>query len=565
MLDNKKNLFLEKFKTIRTGLACILSVSFFINLLMLASPLYMLQIYDRVLTSRSLDTLLFLTIITVAAIAVIGLLEAVRTSLMGRIGFWLSHSLSGCALDVSIKRTLRMEQPANVQSMRDLEVVSNFLTTPSIYPIVDAPWSSIYLTVLFLLHPIFGWISLGGAIVLIILAVINDRITRESQNTANENKMQALNHAESTVRNADVVEAMGMAEQLVGKWNQTNDKAQQLLASAVGRSGLLTAASKFIRLCVQVAILGTGVLLVIGGELTPGAIIAGSILVGRALSPVDQAINTWRSALMAKAAYIRLTNHFQNQYTEQENMKLPKPKGEISVEGLSYAYPGSSRPILRNVNFQLPPGESLALAGPSGSGKTTLVRLLLGNLKSSSGHARLDGMDVAQWVSNDRGIYIGYLPQDVELFTGTIRENIARMTEGEPEMVISAAKLAGVHELVMRLPQGYDTVIGANAMVLSGGQRQRVALARALYGNPSLVILDEPNANLDKDGDKALEQALRGLKKREVTTIIISHRSNVFDCVDKIMILHEGTIAAYGQKDEVLGKASAISQQIAAS
>lgn len=556
MPNQNNNTFVEKFQHIRTGLISILAVSFFINVLMLASPLYMLQIYDRVLTSRSTDTLLFLTIIVISAIAVIGLLDAIRSNLMSRIGLWISQSLSGETLNVSIKRTLRLEQASNVQSLRDLDTVSGFLTTPAIYPLFDAPWASIYLFVLFLLHPALGWIALVGAMVLITVAIINDKSTRLSQKIAGETKMAALQHAESSVRNADVIEAMGMAPQLVSKWNAANDKAQTMLAMASSRSGSLTAVSKFIRLSIQVAILGYGALLVIDGELTAGAIVAASILVGRALAPVDQAIGTWRSGLAAKAAYDRLTLHFKNQHLGEDKMDLPKPKGEISVEGLSYVYPGTREPVLRNVNFKLPAGDILALIGPSGSGKTTLVRVLLGNLVAPAGHARLDGMDVAQWESSDRGQHIGYLPQDVELFAGTVRENIARMTEGDTDQVIEAAKRADVHELVMRLPKGYDTPIGTNGMVLSGGQRQRIALARALYGDPSFVVLDEPNANLDQEGNQALTKTLMGLKARGVTTIIISHRSGVFDAVDKLMLLNAGTIATYGSKDEVLNSMS---------
>ena len=556
MVDQNNNEFVKKFQSIRTGLVAILAVSFFINLLMLASPLYMLQIYDRVLTSRSTDTLFFLTMIVIASIAAIGLLDAIRSNIMSRIGLWVSQSLSGDTLGVAIRRTLRLEQPATVQSLRDLDAVTGFLTTPAIYPLFDAPWTTIYLAVLFLLHPTLGWIALAGALLLLALAALNDRATREAQKMAGDSKMGALHHAESSVRNADVVEAMGMAPQLVDKWNLANNRAQAMLAMTTSRSGAISATSKFFRLTIQVAILGYGALLVINGELSAGAIVAASILVGRALAPVDQAIGTWRSALAAKAAYLRLTLHFQNQKLSDENMELPPPAGNISVEGLSYAYPGTRTPILRNINFELPQGEIMGLIGPSGSGKTTLVRVLLGNLVAPAGHARLDGMDVAQWPSSDRGKHIGYLPQDVELFAGTIRENIARMTEGDSDKVIEAAKHADVHELILRLPKGYDTAIGANGMVLSGGQRQRIALARALYGNPAFVVLDEPNANLDQEGNKALSLTLKGLKARGVTTIIISHRSTVFGVVDKLMLLKGGAIAAYGERDEVLRKVS---------
>lgn len=562
MQSPKNNKFVNEFRKIRPGLASILAVSFFINVLMLANPLYMLQIYDRILTSRSTDTLFFITLIVIAALIVNGLLEAIRTVLMSRIGIWISESISGEALRVTILRTLRLQQTSTVQSLRDLDTVSGFLTTPAVYPLFDAPWASLYLLVLFLLHPLMGWIALAGALILIVIAFINDKSTRKLQKSANETKMVALHHAESSVRNADVVMAMGMAPQVVDRWDKANRGSQSLLAKTNARSGALTATAKTIRMGVQVAILATGALLVIGGEMTAGAIIAASILVGRALAPVDQAIGTWRSAIAAKAAYDRLQIHFHNQDVDIEGMSLPRPKGEISVEGLSYAYAGTRKQILRNITFKLPAGQILALIGPSGSGKTTLVRVLLGNLPPVAGHARLDGMDVAQWESSDRGKYVGYLPQDVELFAGTVRENIARMTEGDADRVIEAAKHADVHELILRLPKGYDTPIGSNGMVLSGGQRQRIALARALFGNPSVVVLDEPNANLDEEGNKALTLTLRGLKARGVTTIIISHRPNIFNSVDKLMILNNGAVSTYGNRDDVLKKAASIGKGV---
>lgn len=552
-----ESVFTRVFKSIRFGLVSVLGISFFINLLMLASPLYMLQVYDRILTSRSVDTLLLLTIIVVAALATIGFLEAVRSGLMAKISHWMSQALSGETLNVSIKRTLRMEQPANVQSLRDLDTVRGFLTSPTVYPLVDAPWATIYLAAIFLLHPLLGWIALGGALVLLIIAIANDIGTRKRQQAASETAMQALQHAESTVRNADAVVAMGMAPHLVGCWNRANNASLEQQAVAGRRSAVLVSISKFIRLSLQVAILGTGAFLAIGGEISAGAIIAASILVGRALSPVDQAIVTWRSALAARAAYNRLKTHFHNQLDEIEKMSLPEPKGDLCVEALNFAFPGTGEAILKGIQFDLTAGETLALIGSSGSGKTTLVRLILGNLHPLSGHARLDGMDTEQWESADRGQYIGYLPQDVELFAGSVRQNIARMTEGDTEQVIEAARLADVHELIMRLPQGYDTQIGAQGMALSGGQRQRIGLARALYGNPRLVVLDEPNANLDQAGDEALAKVLDTLREHKVTTIIISHRPTVFEWVTKVAVLQDGSLRAFGPKEEVFNKAAA--------
>ena len=546
-----KNLFISKLRQVRSGIFALLAIGFFINLLMLASPLYMLQIYDRVLTSRSIDTLILLTLIVTSALVVIGLLEATRSVLMGRISRWMSTALSGETLRVSIQRTLRLEQSANVQSLRDLDALRSFLTTPVIYPLVDAPWSSIYLCVIFMLHPILGWIALGGACLLLIIAIVNDRLTRKGQQLSTDITMQAIRQAESAVKNVDVVQAMGMTNSIIDRWESTNKVVLEQQARTGLLNGNLSALSRFIRLSIQAAILGGGAFLAIGGDLSAGAIVAASILVGRALSPVDQIISTWRSARSAKVAYDRLSIHFQGQHLQQAKTKLPIPKGDVSIEGLTYIYPGTQECVLRAINFQLIAGDSLAVIGPSGSGKTTLIRVILGNLLASSGHARLDGMDVTQWESDDRGQYIGYLPQDVELFAGTVSENIARMGSVNSQNVIKAAKMADVHEMIMRLPKGYDTEIGTNGMALSGGQRQRIALARALYGEPRLVILDEPNSNLDQVGDAALEKALKNLKQSKITTIVISHRPSVLKSIDKVLVLQEGAVSAFGPKEEI--------------
>ncbi len=554
MHQSRSPLFSYVFRKIRTGVAAVLAISFFINLLMLASPLYMLQIYDRILTSRSIDSLLLLTLIVLAALATIGVLEWARSGLMSQLSLWISQSLSGEALRLAIQQQLAQSSGDAVLSLRDLDTVRGFITSPTVYPLVDAPWASIYLLALFLLHPWLGGIALGGALVLLLLAVLNDIGTRKRQEAAGVCARRALGHAEASVRNADVVTAMGMAPQLVEGWNHVHGLALQQQSEVNLSSGASIALAKFLRLSLQVAILGCGGYLAIEGVISAGTIVAGSILVARALAPVDQAIVTWRSALAAYSAYRRLQRHFHLHDRDCERMALPPPRGDVRAEGLVFAFPGQDEAALKGVSFALAAGETLVLAGASGSGKTTLVRVLLGNLAPQQGHARLDGLEIGQWDASSRTRYIGYLSQDVELFAGSVRENIARMTQGDPAAVVRAAKMADVHSMIMRLPEGYNTQIGASGLALSGGQRQRIGLARALYGNPRLVVLDEPHAHLDRSGERALFRALQLLKRQGVTCILITHRPQRFRWVDRVLILHEGRVRALGVPAQVLRK-----------
>ena len=542
----------QAMRALRAGLGLVLGFSLAINLLMLATPLYMLQVYDRVLASRSTDTLLLLTLVVVAALLTLASLEAVRTFLMVKLGHWLDRRLSGNLLGASVVRALSRERDANVQGLRDLSTLRTFLTGPSVFPIMDAPWTPIFLAFIFILHPVLGWFATGGAIVLFLVAVTNEIWTRGLVIRSGAMSIRAMEKASSAARNADVVEAMGLMPDLVKRWHRINDEALGLQATASQRSGVLGAAAKFIRLFMQIAMLGGGAYFVLVGEMTAGGIIAASILIGRALAPIDQAITSWRSALAARSAYQRIADLLRATPTRGEGMQLPTPSGTIEVENLAIGFPGMRKPLLRSVSFSLAAGEMLGLIGPSGSGKTTLVRSLLGNLTPVSGHARLDGMDVCEWDPEDRGRHVGYLPQDVELFSTTIRENIARMGDGDPDEVVAAAKWAGVHELVLRMPKGYDTPIGDYGMTLSGGERQRVALARALYGGPRFVVLDEPSASLDREGEAALLICLRRLKESRVTTIVIAHRPAILEYVDKVMVLQEGTVDAFGPREEVL-------------
>lgn len=538
----------------RGGYLSVAVFSLFINLLMLTVPIYMMQVFDRVLTSRSSETLIMLLLICAVALLVMAGLDAVRGYLMVRISAWADDRLGGPMLAESIRGHLRRGGDASVQGLRDLTTVRIFLTGPGIFPIMDAPWTPIFVAVIFLLHPLIGWLALIGALVLFSLALTNEFATRNLLMTSGGAAMKALNHAQAAVRNADVVEAMGMMPNLLKRWHKGNMEATELQSRASNRAAAITASSKFLRLLLQLGVLTLGAWLVLQNELTPGGMIAGSILMARALAPVEQAIGTWKSMVAARDAYRRVAAQLAGAPPIEAGMPLPPPSGRLDVEGLIFAHPGASDPVLRNIAFRIDAGDALGLIWPPAAGKTTLARLLVGNLAPRAGHARLDGMDVAQWNAEDLGRHIGYLPQDVELFSGTVQENIARMDAGDPEQVVEAARLAGVHEMVLGMDRGYDTEIGEGGAALSGGQRQRIALARAVYGEPKFIVLDEPNASLDRDGENALMNILKALKARNITVVVIAHRPGILQHVDKVLALREGAVMMFGPRDEVIAR-----------
>ncbi len=557
----RPSLLSQAFSSCRNGFVAVLVFSLCINVLMLTAPLYMMQVFDRVLSSRSGDTLVLLLLIATLALGVMGALDAVRTFLMNRMGAWMDGHLSGAVLGEAVMGYLRRGGSPTVQGLRDLSTVRSFLTGAGVFPILDAPWAPIFIVVIFMLNPWLGVLSLVGAIALFALALANELVTREALKRAGGAAQAAMSDAETAVRNADVVEAMGMMPAMLARWHKKNAEAIALQSVAGDKGGGISAVSKFLRLLLQIAVLTLGAWLVLRGELTSGGMIAGSILMARALAPVEQAIATWKTAVAARQAYDRLVLHLAAADNRAEGMPLPVPKGHLSGEGVLFAFPGQRDPLLRNINFALSPGESLGLIGPTASGKTTLARMIVGNLVPRAGCIRLDGMDVTQWDRADLGRHIGYLPQDIELFAGTVRENIARMGEGDPEAVVRAAQLAGVHQMVLGMAKGYDTEVGPSGAALSGGQRQRVGLARALYGNPRLVVLDEPNANLDSEGEVALMRALGFLKKAGVTTVVIAHRPAIVQGVDKLLALKDGAVMMFGPREEVLAKLRANQEQ----
>ncbi len=537
----------------RGAAVAVVFFSLCVNLLMLTAPLYMLQVFDRVLNSRSEETLVFLTLIAVAAFVALGAIEAVRHRMLSRIGGWIDRRVSGELLRHALSADLGAERPSSVHSLRDLATLRGFISGPAVLPLLDAPWLPIFVAVIFLLHPLLGWLAVAGAVLLLGLAVVNELATARPFRASGAAALRSLDQAEAATRNADVVQAMGMAGELVRRWDRHNDAMLAALEVAHGRGGAIKSLSRFLRMSLQIAILGVGAWLVLAGEMTPGAMIAGSILFARALAPVDQAIGSWRSASAARSAYGRIISGLAERAPRPAAMALPPPTGRLAVDGLSYFHPGANEPILHRVGFALEPGESLGIIGPTAVGKTTLARVLVGNLRPRAGHVRLDGADLANRDGDQVGRHIGYLPQDIELFAGTVRENIARMAEGDADAVVAAAMAADVHDLVLHLADGYDTEIGTDGMALSGGQRQRIALARALYGDPRLVVLDEPNANLDQPGEEALASVIAGLGARGATAVLITHRLWILRRVDKILMLGPDG-CTFGPRDEMLAR-----------
>ena len=552
--NGRDNALKQAFGDVRTAFVSIGAFSFFINLLMLTGPLYMLQVYDRVLTSGSQHTLIMLTAVAVGMILTSALLELVRSRILVRAGSRLDRRLNDRLFAGLLRLRLRQKDAGESQPLRDLETLRGFLTGPGLISFFDAPWTPLFLAVIFLLHPLLGLVALAGAVVLFVLAVVSELATRGPLREASRDSAAAHGFTENTLRNAEVIEAMGMLPGLQRRWLARHQAALAAQAKASDRGGLLTAGAKFVRPVLQVAILGTGAYLALLQEITPGVMIAASIIMGRALAPVEGAIGNWRGFILARGANGRLHRFLEKDEAPQAGMPLPRPKGRIAVERLVAAPPGLERPVLKGISFALDAGDSLGIIGPSAAGKSTLARLLIGVWPAANGQVRLDGADVGDWNHLELGPHLGYLPQDVELFDGTVAENIARFGEPKPEQVVQAAQRAGVHEMVLHLAEGYDTMIGPGGAALSGGQRQRLGLARALYGDPAFVVLDEPNSNLDGEGEEALRRAVRELKKAGTTVVVIAHRPSVLAGMDKILVLRDGLIEHFGPRDEVLPK-----------
>lgn len=529
--------------------------SFFVNLLMLVPSFYMLQVYDRAVGSASLSTLLMLTLIMLLLMITMGGLEWVRSRIMVRISTRLDTLLSRRLFDASFKQALNTSgMNATAQPLSDLNGLRQFLTGNGLFAFFDAPWIPIYLAVMFMFHSWYGWMGIVSAVLLGALAFANEKLTHSPLQAANREQMAATAFTNKSLRNAEVVESMGMLASLREHWSGRTHKILALQSLASDRAATITSVSRTFRQIVQSLVLGLGAYLTINHEISSGLMIAGSILLGRALAPIDQLIGVWKGFLGARAQYARLHELLLKIAAEPERMPLPAPEGAIRVEGLSAGSPDARKPIIRGVDFQVAAGEAVGIIGPSGAGKSTLARALLGVWPSLVGTVRLDGADISQWRREELGQYIGYLPQDIELFEGTISQNISRFGPVNAPAVVAAARMAGVHELILQLPDGYDTLIGANGGGLSGGQRQRIGLARALYGEPRLVVLDEPNSNLDDAGEKMLAEALQKLRQSRATVFVITHRSGVLAQVDKLLVLNHGELSLFGPRDQVLAR-----------
>jgi ATP-binding cassette subfamily C protein EexD len=528
--------------------------SLFINMILLVPPLYMLQVYDRVLASRSHETLFLLTMVLVWMFVTLGLLEYVRSRMLVRLGSRLDHQLHGRVYRAVMQGALQDPSGASDRPLSDLAKVRQFVAGNATFAFFDSPWIPVYIGVLFLFDPWFGWFALFAAAVLGVLALVNEFSTRYPQYCASEAQLQAGNIINAQMRNAEVLHAMGMHEALQNRWLDRHLASLRAMSSAADRAGTWMNLSKTLRHLFQSLMLGLGAWLAIDGQITAGMVIAGSILMGRALAPIDQLIGAWKGFIGARHAYHHLEQLLQQIPETEQRLSLPAPKGEIRVENAVLIPPGGESTVLKGVSLHLRPGEMLAIVGNSAAGKTSLIRAILGLWPLSAGRVQLDGADVGQWNPGELGSHIGYLPQDVELFDGTVAENISRFTKTQDSRIVKAARIAGVDKLIRALPDGYNTRIGAGGVALSGGQRQRIALARAVFGKPPIIILDEPNSNLDSQGELALARACGYLRKHGTTLILASHRRSILRMADKILSLQQGRLHLFGPRDAVLNR-----------
>ena len=526
------------------------------NILMLTGALFMLEVYDRVLPSRSVPTLVGLFILVVFLFAALGVLDAIRSRILARVGGALDEALSARVYDTLVRLPMRIGNRGDGnQPLRDLDSVRSYLSGLGPVALFDLPWIPLYLAICFVFHPLIGLTALAGAIILILLTVATEMRTQAPSKAAMEAAAVRNSLAESSRRNAEALISMGMLPRLAARWGAANSRymANQQQTSDIG--GGLGSAAKVLRMLLQSAVLAVGAWLVIHQQASAGIIIAGSILSARALAPVDLAIANWKGFVAARQSWKRLNGLLEAMPAQEQPMALPAPSHRFAVEGVTATAPGTSRVLVQDVVFKLEAGQGLGVIGPSGSGKSSLARILVGVWLPARGKVRLDGAALDQWSPDQLGPHIGYLPQDVELLTGTVAENIARFEEKpDGEAVIAAAKAVGVHEMIVALPQGYETPVGEDGAALSAGQGQRVALARAVYRNPFLVVLDEPNSHLDSEGDTALTRAILGIRERKGIVIVIAHRPSAIAGVDQILVLNQGRVQAMGPKDEVLNK-----------
>lgn len=537
---------------LRPLLGYIAAFSFFINLLFLVPAFFTLQVFDRVISTNSHETLLVLLAGTGVALLILFALDYLRTRLQNVVGVLVDERLSPPVVHAIVERAARAPNGTRTEGIRDVAALRGVFSANGLIAVFDAPWVFVYVFVIWLFHPALGLGAAFSALLMLALAWLNDRTSRESLETLQSEGRRAAQYVESSLRNAEVLQALGMTQRLLVRWRALQGRIGAMQTSASRSTVAFTAATKTVRQAIQILMLSLGAYLVLSQQASAGVMIATSILLGRAVQPVEQVVGSWRTLIEARAAYRRLLELSKDFERPESRVVMPRPEGRLTAENISYRHPGSDTLVLSNIVFALAPGEALAIVGPSAAGKSTLARLLTGVRVPSAGRVRLDGADVSYWPREQLGPFIGYVPQDIELFDGTVADNIARLDKVDSEKVVEAATRANAHEMILLLPQGYDTPVGEHGARLSPGQRQRIALARALYGAPQLVILDEPNSNLDGAGEVALAQTMSSLRAAGVTSVVVTHRPSLIAHVDKILVLAAGRVKQFGPASEVM-------------
>lgn len=561
---NKTNALLgEALKNHATSFRKVIFFSFFINLLVMAPTVYMLEVYDRVVNSRTVATLIMLTGLIVFAYVILEALEWIRTQMLSEIANNFDARVRSTVFRTLFEANLRRIPGGNHQALQDLKTVREFISSPAAMAIIDVPLAMLYIIAIFLINSVMGWMAIVGALCVVTLAWLTERGTGRPLKAANAAAVAAQSYANNSLHNAQVIEAMGMEKGIHRRWLERQKEMLKQQADASDKAGNYSALSKFVQQTQASLLLGAGCFLTIAGMFPGGGgmMIVASTLGGRLLSPIVQVIAAWKQIAAARDSFLRLQSLLKSVPLREAGMPLPAPAGALAVESVTAAPPGSNNLVLRNVSFKAPSGRALALIGPSASGKSTLARLLVGVWPATSGKVRLDGVDIYPWNKLELGPHIGYLPQEVNLFNGSLAENIARFGSVDMGKVEAVAKAVGIHDMILNLPEGYDSNIGEDGCVLSGGQRQRVGLARALYNSPQLIVLDEPNSSLDEAGELALARTITEEKRRGATIIVITHRTSILAVVDDLLILHEGEVKAHGPRDEILAALQRNAQQ----
>lgn len=542
-------------KKLKPIVGYIFVFSFFVNLLLLVPPLYMLNVFDRVLSSRSLETLTMLTLIMVFLLVAFGCLEWSRQVLTQRMGGRFHELMSDRIFDLSFQQALLEPGNPNSQLMQDIQGLRGYISGRSLLTFFDLPWTPVFVAILFMFHPYFGYLTIFGMAVLFFVTWLSERANAKKTKEAELKSGKATAYAARTILNAEVAHSMGMVEQIKKRWHDKSLDATKEQTEVGDVAGIYRSISRTFRMILQSALLGMGAYLVVKSEITTGMIIAGSILGGRALTPIDQLVSGWNGLLLARARAQRLNSALEVPFNKhEEDMSLPKPEGRLSLENVVVLAPRTNKAVLKNITFTMAVGSHFGVFGPSGAGKSTLAKAILGLWPVSQGVVRLDAADISKWNRNRLGPYLGYLPQDIELFDGTIAENISRFQEMEPKEVVAAARRARVHELILSFQDGYDTHVSQLGGIITGGQKQRLGLARAIYKMPRLIVLDEPNANLDQEGEIALISLIKELKAEKVTLVVIAHRPNILVQLDNIIVMNKGMITDFGNSETILKK-----------